>query len=163
MSKITALSRVVILIPILSLAASAQTQASKWESVKMLAPGTQVRVASSASKPVEGAVESVTDSDLVLTQGGGPQSLSRAQILSVSVKEKDHRRRNALIGLAVGTGAGIAIGAGVGAEQSNNCRGFLCGIALPVDAALGGVIGLVGGTLTGAFWPTGGWRKIYTP
>src|SRR5579863_1264608 len=115
------LTRAAMLLPILSLAAAAQTPASQWDTLKMLAPGTEVRVASANAKPIQGALESVTDSDLVFTQAGGPKSFSRAQILSVSVKGKDHRLRNAMIGLGVGTAAGLAIGFGVGHAQANNC------------------------------------------
>jgi hypothetical protein len=130
----------------------------------MLAPGTQIRVASGASKPVEGALASVTDTELVLTQGTAPQTFPRAQIMSVSVKGKNHRLRNTLIGLGVGTIAGAAIGFAIGESQdsckvSNGCFGFEAAGA----TGAGGIIGLVGGTLTGALLPTGGWQKIYVP
>jgi len=159
------LTRAAMLLPILSLAAAAQSPASQWDTLKMLAPGTEVRVASANAKPMQGTLESVTDSDLVLTQAGGPKSFGRTQILSVSVKGKDHRLRNAMIGLGVGTAAGLAIGFGVGHAQSNNCSskgGWFCGFDEGVGIAVGGVAGLVGGTLTGVFWHTGGWRKIYS-
>ena len=159
------LTRAAMLLPILSLAAAAQTPASQWDTVKMLAPGTEVRVASANAKPIQGALESVTDSALMLTQAGGPKSFSRTQILSVSVKGKGHRLRNAMIGLGVGTAAGVAIGFGVGHAQANNCSkqgGWFCGLDEGADMAMGGVAGLIGGTLTGVFWHTGGWRKIYS-
>ncbi len=154
-------TRILLLLPILGVAAAAQTPVSKWEIVKALAPGMEVRITSAASKPIVGAIESVSDSELVLTQGAGPQSLPRAQIMSVSVKGKEHRRRNALIGLGVGTGMGVGIGYGAG--RAGCGTGGWCDFHSGVGAAIGGVIGLVGGTLTGVFWPTGGWRKIYAP
>jgi hypothetical protein len=158
------LARAAMLLPILSLAAAAQTSASKWDALKMLAPGTGVRVASANAKPIQGALESVTDSDLVLRQADGPKSFGRTQILSVSVKGKDRRLRNALIGLGVGTAAGLAIGYGIGHAQANSCSnkgGWWCGLDEGVGTVLGGVAGIVGGTLTGVFWHTGAWRKIY--
>lgn len=160
-----------ILIPILAFGAAAQTATSKgdslkWDGLKMLAPGTEVRVSSVSTpahaKPIQGALESVTDSELVILQAGGPQTFARTRILSVSVNGKNHRLRNALIGLGVGLGAGIGIGAAVGESQAHNCSGFLCGLTLPVDAIIGGIIGIAGGTLAGVFWHTGGWRKIYS-
>jgi len=147
-----------MLLLMLSLAAAAQTSASQWDTLRMLAPGTQVRVASANAKPIQGALESVTDSDLVLRQAGGPKSFGRTQILSVSVRGKDHRLRNALIGLGAGTAAGLAVGYGV--KHCGNNDGW-CGLGEVAGMAVGGVAGLVGGTLTGVFWPTGGWRKIY--
>jgi len=159
------LTRAAMLLPILSLAAAAQTSASKWDTLRMLAPGTEVRVASANAKPIQGALESVTDSNLVLRQAGGPKSFVRTQILSISVKGKDHRMRNALIGLGVGTAAGLAIGYGIGRAQANNCSnkgGWFCGLDEGAGTVVGGVAGIVGGTLTGVFWHTGGWRKIYS-
>jgi hypothetical protein len=152
------LTRAAMLLTILSLAAAAQTSASKWDTLKMLTPGTEVRVASADAKPIQGTLESVTDSDLVLRQAGGPKSFGRTQILSVSVRGKDHRLRNALIGLGAGTAAGLAVGYGV--KHCGNNDGW-CGLGEVAGMAVGGVAGLVGGTLTGVFWPTGGWRKIY--
>jgi hypothetical protein len=157
-----------ILLPILSLTAAAQTPvanhapASNWDKLKMLAPGTQVRVDVGTAKPTVGALKSVTDGELVLMQGTGPQSFPRPQIVSVSVRKSGHRLRNALIGLGVGLVAGAAIALAVAEVQAHTCNTFLCGLVGPVDAAIGGVSGLVGGTLAGAFWPIG-WRKIYAP
>jgi MFS family permease len=67
-------------------------------------------------------------------------------------------RCNALIGLGVGTAAGLAIGYGI--EHCSN-KGGWCGLDEAAGTGVGGVAGLVGGTLTGVFWHTGGWRKIY--
>jgi hypothetical protein len=132
------LSRAVILIPILCLAAAAQVLASDralashWENVKMLAPGTQIRIADDTSKPgapqqLQGTLESVTDSDLVIKQRAGTQSFPRAQIVGVSVKKNEHRRRNALVGLGVGAAAGTAIGFGIGYAQCHKTGGW-CGL-----------------------------------
>ncbi len=149
------ITRALILLPILSLAAAAQAPASKWESVRMLAPGTQVRVAAGTSKLVQGMLESVTDTDLVLTQGTGPQSFPRAQIGSVSVKKQGCRLRNAFVGMGVGTALGLGVGYGVGQAQG--------GWDTSGGTIFGAIVGFVGGTLTGVFWPTGGCRKIYVP
>jgi hypothetical protein len=145
---------------------SASARASNWDKVKMLAPGTQIRVAAEASKPgapqqIQGTLESVTDSELVIQQGTGTQPFPRAQIVSVSVKTNGHRVRNALVGLGVGTAAGAVIGFGVGHANCSK-TGAWCGLDQIWGAGVGGLGGLAGGTLTGVFWPTEGWRKIYT-
>ena len=153
------------LLPLLPLTAMAQTPTSSWETVKMLTPGTQIRISVGTSrKPISGTLESVTDADLGLTQESGKQSFTRAQVISVSIKKRDHRLRNALIGLGVGTAGGLLIGFGVGHAQASGCRtsgGWFCTLDEGVGTAVGGVGGLVGGTLLGVFWPTGGWSKIY--
>jgi hypothetical protein len=157
-----------ILILILSFAAAAQTpsqtstrtSAAKWEGLKSLTSFIEVRVASANAKPVQGALESVTDSALVLKQAGGSVSFDRAQIRSVSVKGKEHRLRNAMIGLGVGTALGVGIGYGVG--RAGCGKGGWCDWDAAAGTAIGGISGLVGGTLLGVFWHTGGWQKIYT-
>jgi|SRR5580698_6014456 hypothetical protein len=163
--KTISLARAVALIPILALAAAGQEPLLTWENVKMLAPGTQIRIASGKSKPAVATLESVTDSELVTSSATGPRSFQRAEIASVSVKLNGHRRRNTIIGLAVGALAGAAIGAGIGRAQENNCaqKGGDCSLDLPGGAGVGGVIGLIAGTVTGLVWPTGGWRKVYAP
>jgi hypothetical protein len=155
------LTRAALLLSILSFVAAAQTPVSNWQIVKMLPSGTQVRVADGTAKPTQGTLESVTDSELVvLAPGTGPQSFPRARVASVSLKEKDHRLRNALIGLGVGTAAGLGIGYGVGRSGCSSTGGW-CGLDTSFGTVVGGVGGLVGGTLFGVFWPTGGWHKIY--
>ncbi len=121
----------------------------------MIAPGTEVRVAAGASKPIRGKLESVTDSSLTVTYATGTQSFQRPDIQSVSVKKKGHRWRNTFIGLGVGTAAGL----GIGAAQASGCTDFLCELAIPVY----GAIGFIAGTVTGLVWPTGGWRQVYAP
>jgi hypothetical protein len=156
----SSLSRAVLLLPILSFAAAAQTPPLSWENVKMLAPGTPIQVAAGTSKPIVATLESVTDSELVISSANGPQTFPRPQIMRVSVPKKSRRLRNAMIGLGVGTAAGIAAGFGYGycSEQGNWCH-----LDEGIDSAIGGGIGLVVGTAVGLLWPTGGWRKIYAP
>jgi|HubBroStandDraft_1064217.scaffolds.fasta_scaffold32988_4 hypothetical protein len=155
--------RAATLLALLALGAVAQTPVSPWESVKALAPGTEIRVASATAETIQGTLKSVTDSELVvLKPGSGPQSLPRDRIMSVSVNGKGHRLRNALIGLGVGTAVGVGVGYGIGHAGCGKSGGW-CDLNEGVGVAIGGVGGLVGGTLTGVLWQTGGWRKIYTP
>lgn len=106
-----------------------------------------------SSAPLQGKLEGVIDSALVITLPAGKQSLPRTEIHSVSVRKKGHRLRNTFIGLGVGAGAGL----GIGAAATNGCDEFLCGIVIAAAAG----IGAVAGTVIGVVWPTGGWRKVY--
>lgn len=134
----------------------------------MLAPGTQIRVAADASKPgapqqMQGELVSVNDSEFVIKMGARTQSFPRARIVSVSIQKNGHRWRNVLVGLGVGTAAGALIGFGIGHAEASNCKkagGWFCGLDQGAGAAVGGIGGLTGGTLVGAFWPTG-WREVY--
>jgi len=146
-------ARVVVLIPLLAMLAMGQSPSSKWADVTMIAAGNQVRVATGSSKPIQGTLESVTESALVIKQKSGTQSFQQTEVVSVSVKKKGHRVRNTFIGLGVGAGAGL----GIGAAATNGCTELLCGLA--IGASTG--IGIIAGTVTGLVWPTGGWREIY--
>jgi len=148
------LYRTVVLIPLLALAALGQAPASIWDNVKALAPGTEIRVAAGASKPIAGKLESVTDSGLVVRQGTATQSVPRPEIHSVAVKKKAHRVRKLLIGMGVGTAAGL----GIGGALANDCRGIACE---GFDVAVSGTIGLIGGAVAGIVWSREGWRQIY--
>jgi hypothetical protein len=154
-----------LLLSFLCVAAAGQEPASKWEMVKALAPGTQVRVVAGASlKPLLGTLDIATDSELVVRLRTGPQPFPRAQIMAISVRKSKHRLRNTFIGLGVGVGAGLLIGYGVGRAQQSGCTksgGWFCSLDTVGGAGVGGISGLVGGTVVGAFWPTGGWREIY--
>jgi len=161
MPKLTAFSHMLVLVPFLALTAAGQAPASKWDKLRMLASGTEVRVAAGTAKPVSGALESVTDTTLViLTVGSGPQSFDKTQIASIEVKQPGHRLRNTLIGLGVGAGAGL-IG---GVAGTSNCSRLssggwdsLCHDAIAAVTIAGAVVG----TVVGVAWPTGGWRKVY--
>jgi hypothetical protein len=144
------------LIPLLSLAAAGQVPTSNWENVRMIAAGTEVRIAAGNSKTIRGKLENVTDSNVIVTDATGKQSFQRPDIHSVSVNEKGHRLRKVLIGMGVGTAAGLA-GGGAAAK---NCSGIACG---GFDVAVSGVIGLIAGTVGGLVWSREGWRQVYAP
>ncbi len=157
MPKLAVFSRMLVLVPLLVLSAAGQASASNWDAVRMLASGTEIRIAAGTAKPVSGALESVTDTTLViLTVGSGPQSFDKTQIASIAVKKPGHRGRNTLIGLGVGLGAGL-IG---GVAGTSNCSGgwdFLCHNVIAAVT----IAGALAGTVVGVAWPTGGSRKVY--
>jgi hypothetical protein len=131
-------------------------QPRAWNSVKAVAPGAPVRVAGPRPGTIQGVLQSVTDDSLVLNAGAGLETFSITQIKRISVKERGHRGRNALVGLGIGAGIGLVLGAVGDANCGTDCtvpKHF--GIeALP--PLFGGV-----GALVGAIVPSGGWREIY--
>jgi hypothetical protein len=147
MPKPTVLSRIIVLIPVLAIAAG-KTPISDWGSVQTIASGTPVRVVAGKAKAVSGALVSVTDTTLlILSEGAGQQPFEKTQIASVSVKKQGHRLRNTLIGLGVGFGIGLASGGRYTDESRPES---------------GGSYGMLGAGV-GAVWRTGGWRKVYQP
>jgi hypothetical protein len=143
------------LVPLIALAAAGQTATPDWDKVRALTRTTEVRIASDNAKPIQGRMESTTD--VSVTMSPGAQSFGRTQIVSVSVKKNGHRVRNTLIGLGVGLAAGI----GVGVATASRCQGQICGIAAGAEVGIVGALGMIGGTVIGVAWPTGGWREIY--
>ena len=140
---------------VFALAAAAQSPASDWNNVKVLAVGTSVRI-SVGSRAASGHVQGVTDDSLAVNSGKGQESFTRLEILQVSVKEKGHRGRNMLIGLGIGAGAGAALGAPLCGGRGS---GYSCSKGL--SAGIGaGVLGVIG-ALASAFFHTGGWREVY--
>ena len=135
-----------------ALAASGQVPTSDWADVQKIAPGTELRIGVENLKPIRGKLESVTDIALLLRPGVRP-SVDRPQIVTIAVRKKSHRVRNTFVGLGIGVGVGL----GIGAIAAAGCKEFLCDLSFPV----GGALGLVWGTATGALWPTGGWRTVY--
>jgi hypothetical protein len=155
MPKPIVLSRMIVLLPVLAIAAG-KAPISDWGSVQTIAPGTQVRVVAGGAKAVGGTLVSVTDTTLlILSVGAGQQPFEKAQIASLSAKKQGHRLRNTLIGLGVGLATGAAIG--VAAGECKTCK--------PNQSTMGYAMGGFGflGAVVGAVWRTGGWSKVYQP
>jgi hypothetical protein len=153
------LTRAVAVLLVFALAAAAQSPAQNWDNVKALAVGTLVRIAV-GSRTVGGNLQNVSDDSLAFNSGKGQEMFTRQEVVRVSVKKSDHRRRDALIGLGIGAGVGALFGGAASCETgghvpciSKPSRGTLVGIG-----AFG--VGAVG-ALVGVLLPTGGWREVY--
>ena len=144
------------LVILLLLPALCRTQPSRdsWDNLKQLQPGQKVQVEDMQMKSFKGEFISFSDVAILLRVEKSEQSLARADVMRVSVRDTSHRNRNMLIGAAIGVGAGLAIAIPVLAICSNegNCGSNTAGAAVAV-AALG-----AGGTGIGAI---PGIRTVY--
>ena len=131
---------------------SAQSNQSSWGNLKTLRPGQKIEIVETNLKKDTGAFAAVSDDAIRINESTGEQSIPRASVMRVTLRQNKHRKRNALIGALVGGGAGVAIGAGIGSTTDNG-RGF-SNIGTDIGAVLGLGIGLVGGTVAGATWPS---------
>ena len=134
------------------------TQAN-WESLKQLAPGQEVQVVLNDAKSYSGQFQSVSDDGIVLRLGKDSQTFERQNVLRVSTRGKNHRGRNALIGLAVGAGAGVIVAVASPELGTGKCAQGSC-----VDAGTVSVVGFLAGVLgagLGAVIPTRGWHDVY--
>lgn len=147
--------RVLLLIGVLGISSAAWTQdkAANWENLNKLRAGETIQVQESNKAKVSGTFLSFTDAAISLQADAGPQAIQRQDVRSVKRTKNRHRLRNALI--LGGVGAGV--GAGIGAAQHKGCSSSqsfcldIGGRGLP--AAIGGVIGLLGGATAGALLP----------
>jgi hypothetical protein len=143
------------LLALVAPAMAAQTSVTNWSIVQALARGTQVRIVA-GSRTVAGKIERSTDDALVVTSGKNQETFGRQQVSILSVKKASHRTRNALIGLAAGTGIGLAIGLAARSKPGQL-------EIVPNSAVTAGftVAGALLGTVVGVIIPTSGWREIY--
>ena len=133
-------------------ASLAQTNQASWAILSGLRAGQNIQVVDTASRKHSGTFTSVSDTAITLRATAGEQSIQKQDVRSVRLKNT-HRLRNTLI--VAGVGAGV--GAGIGAATHKSCsQGQFCldigGRGLP--AAIGAVIGGLGGAAVGALLPS---------
>ena len=145
-----------LLVPVFGLGECAQ---DCWDDLKQLAQGQQIRIVLNDAKSYTGQFQSVTDAGIVVRLATGDQAFERQSVLRVSAQGKSHRGRNALIGLAVGTGAGIIVGVASPELGQGKCAQGSCVNAASI--ALPGVVGAVVGAGLGTAIPTHGWHDVY--
>jgi hypothetical protein len=135
-------------------AAFARTDQTSWENLSALTAGHKVQVLELNSKKVSGTFISFSGTNLSLQEQSGAQIILRQDVRSVTLMENHHRLRNTVIGLAVGAG----VGAVIGAATYHSCAASQTFCIDPVgrggQAGIGAVIGVVGGAIVGALWPS---------
>ncbi|MGH9710149.1 MAG: hypothetical protein ACRD37_06355, partial [Candidatus Acidiferrales bacterium] len=90
---------------------SAQSKQSSWENLSTLRAGQKIEIVETNLKKDTGTFAAVSDDGIRLNEATGEQTIPRASVMRVTLRENRHRGRNTLIGALVGAGAGAAIGA----------------------------------------------------
>jgi hypothetical protein len=129
---------------------SARGNQATWENLSTLQPGQQIQVVEMNSKSHSGSFLNVSSTTISLQEKGGEQTIQRQEVRSVKLMEHAHRLRNTLIGAAVGAGAGAGIGAGVTGRPGN----ILTAVSRAKGAGVGAALGVIGGAIIGALWPS---------
>jgi hypothetical protein len=127
---------------------------AQWQNLNTLHAGQKIQVVEMNSKKDSGTFLKVSDQTISLQGKSGERTILRKDVSSVKLMENKHRLRNALIGGAVGAGVGAGIGA-VAYQPCSPSNSFCLnpgGRGLP--AAIGAVVGLAGGAVIGALWPS---------
>jgi hypothetical protein len=137
-----------------------QPKPANWENLKALHAGDKIQVQAMHSKRVTGTFLNFSDSAISLQAVGAVQSIQKQDVQSVKRMKNRHRLRNTL--LLAGVGAGVGAGIGAAAHKGCSSTQSFCldigGSSLP--AAVGGVVGLLGGATVGALLPSR--ETIYT-
>jgi hypothetical protein len=122
-----------------------RTQAD-WDNLKGLHAGQKIEVVDMKMKTLKGQFVSFTDEAIWLRDGNGEQSVPRANVVRVSVRDTSRRTRNML--LASGVIGGIAlipatIGLAINSNEGNSCTACVAAIAAGFGggAALGAISG----------------------
>ena len=118
-----------------------------WARVQFLPAGEQVRVETASQKHTGQLVNVSEDSVRVDTI-----TVPRSKITRVYARSASHRKRNTIIGAAIGVGIGVAMYATLGRLLGNEgAEGTEVLAIVPVGA----------GAAIGAAMPTGRMKKIY--
>ena len=123
--------------------APAQAKEASWENLQQLRVGQEIQVVEKSLKKHNGTFTGYSEESIGLRVKNDDIGVRRENVLRVSNRERTHRGRNVLIGVAIGGGTGLAIGAGIYSKLKGKIGGdtkypFLLG---PIGAGAGGGIG----------------------
>jgi hypothetical protein len=107
-----------------------------------LRAGQKIEVVDIKLKAVAGNFTAFSDDAISVLAGKDQVSIARANVFSVKNREASHRKRNTLLGLAIGAAGGVAIGAIKGATygEEGETPVFLM-VSTPIGAGIGGAVG----------------------
>jgi hypothetical protein len=133
---------------------AAQTPQESWENLRQLRPGEEIEVLDSRMRSYRGQFASYTQDEIALRRQGQERRVARAEVASVKRRRESHRRRNALVGLAIGAAGGLAAGAihGKTYHESGETPVFIL-VWTPIGAGVGAIVG--------AALPSGGEVTVY--
>ena len=132
----------------------AQDKRADWKALYGLRAGEKIELIEANMKKHVGTFSTVTDEAIQMREGSNEIGISRENVARVTVLDKSHRGRNALILAGVGAGAGAGITAAASRCSSSTGSFNFCGIGRGAEVAIGAVVGLVGGAAVGAAIPS---------
>jgi hypothetical protein len=131
----------------------AQDKQGDWKALYSLHAGEKIELIETSMKRHVGTFSTVSEEAIQLREGSNEIGIRKESVARVTLLEKSHRGRNALILGAVGAGAGAGIGAAASRCSNTNTSFNFCGLGRGAEIAIGAVVGLVGGAGIGAAIP----------
>jgi hypothetical protein len=125
-----------------------------WKALYGLRSGEKIELVETSMKKHVGTFSTVTDEAIQLREGSNDVGIPKENVVRVTVLDKSHRLRNALIFGAVGAGTGAGIGAAASRCSNSPAPFNLCGLGRGAVVAVGAVVGLAGGAGLGAAIPS---------
>ncbi len=127
----------------------AQSPQNDWGTVKQLRSGEKIEVVDSSMRSLAGKFVSASDDAVVVETKNGQQSIQRAAVVRVSIRDSSRRTRNMLLGSGIAGGIALGIAIPLWKQQSNegnNCPA--CTIAVAAGFGGGAALGALSGTRT---------------
>ena len=149
--RTTALACFLILLPC---SLHAQDKKSDWKALYALRSGEKIELVETGMKKHVGTFGTVTEEAIQMREGSNDIGIPKENVARVTVLDKSHRGRNALILGTAGAGAGAGIAAAASKCSSSPGSFNLCGIGRGAEVAIGALVGLVGGAGVGAAIPS---------
>lgn len=143
---IVALTYFLILLPC---ALRGEDKKDDWKALYSLRTGEKIELVEASMKKYVGTFSTVTEEAIQMREGVNDIGIPKENVARVTVLDKSHRLRNALILGAVGAGAGAGIGAAASRCSSSNTSFNFCGFGR-IAIGIGAVGGLAGGAGVGA-------------
>lgn len=133
---------IILILGAIPAALFAQPAEDSWERLGQIRTGQRIEVVTSRMKSVQGTFLGFTEQSISIKGSPDEVSIPRAEVVSIRNKETDHRKRNVLLGLAIGAAGGLAAGVIRGATYHEEGEtGVFVMVATPIGAGIGAAVG----------------------
>ena len=124
--------------------ASAQSPQESWDNLRQLRAGEGIEIVDAKMKSHRGNFTTYTQERISLREDGREMTIPRTEVASVKRFGESHRRRNTLLGLAIGTAGGLAVGfiRGKTYHEEGETTVFMA-VWTPIGAGIGAAAGVV--------------------
>ena len=127
----------------------AQSSQNNWDNLKQLRAGQKIEVVDTSMKSLRGPLVSVSEEAITLQVGKSQESIERAKVVRVSVRDTSHRTRNMLLGAGILGGVALAATAvplGISSNEGTSCGA--CAAAIAAGFGGGAALGAIPGSRT---------------